>query len=89
MRQRPRIAIPVPHSTDHKYGALALPQYEHAVRIAGGDPVSLPLDQTSESILETVSECDAVLLPGSNADVLACSTWNITAICQPTTPCTE
>ncbi len=64
-----RIAIPVPHSTDHEYGGRALPQYENAVRVGGGDSVPIALDQSSEDILRIVAECDGVLLPGSNADV--------------------
>ena len=32
----PRIAIPMPHSTDHEYGERAIPQYERAVALAGG-----------------------------------------------------
>ena len=33
---KPRIAIPVPNSTDNSYVMRALPQYEHAIREAGG-----------------------------------------------------
>ena len=36
MMARPRIAIPVPHSGDREYAERALPQYEAAVRGAGG-----------------------------------------------------
>jgi putative glutamine amidotransferase len=65
----PRIAIPVPHSGDRDYAERALPQYERAVREAGGEPVRIELDLTSEEILRHVQRCDAVLLPGSRADV--------------------
>ena len=41
----PRIAIPMPHSTDLKYGERALPQYARAVELAGGEPVTIPLDK--------------------------------------------
>lgn len=66
---RPRIAIPVPHSGDRAYTERALPQYEEAVRLAGGDLVRIELDQTPAEILKQIEGCDAVLLPGSRADV--------------------
>jgi putative glutamine amidotransferase len=66
---RPRIAIPMPHSSDQKYGERALPQYEHAVELAGGEPVRIPLDQAPAQVMKLIERCDAVLLPGSNADV--------------------
>jgi putative glutamine amidotransferase len=65
----PRIAIPVPHSSDPKYAERALPQYEHAVEMAGGQPVRIPLDQSPADIMKLIEHCDAVLLPGSPADV--------------------
>lgn len=65
----PRIAIPVPHSTDPEYAGRALPQYEHAVALAGGDPVRIPLDKSPEEVMKLIERCDAVLLPGSKADV--------------------
>ncbi len=65
----PRIAIPLPHSADLKYSERAIPQYEHAVRGAGGEPVRVPLDLSAEEVRKLVDQCDAVLLPGSNADV--------------------
>ena len=65
----PRIAIPVPHSGDRKYAERALPQYEEAVRLAGGEPVRIELAQTSDQVMEELKSCDAILLPGSPADV--------------------
>jgi putative glutamine amidotransferase len=65
---RPRIAIPVPHS-DKEYAGRALPQYEHAVEMAGGEPVRIALDQTPQQVMKLIERCDAVLLPGSRADV--------------------
>ena len=65
----PRIAIPMPHSTDHEYGERAIPQYERAVSLAGGEPVRIPLDQPLAEVRKLVEGCDGVLLPGSNADV--------------------
>jgi putative glutamine amidotransferase len=66
---RPRIAIPLPHSTYQKYGERAFPQYAQAVEMAGGEPVRIPLDQTPAQVMKLIERCDAVLLPGSSADV--------------------
>jgi putative glutamine amidotransferase len=66
---RPRIAIPVPHSGDPEYAERALPQYEHAVEMAGGEPVRIPLGMPPEETMKVIERCDAVLLPGSKADV--------------------
>lgn len=66
---RPRIAIPIPHSGNEDYAGRALPQYEAAVRQAGGEPVRIPLDQSRAETLKLIESCDAVLLPGSEADV--------------------
>jgi putative glutamine amidotransferase len=69
----PRIAIPVPHSgdreDDREYAERALPLYEEAVRGAGGEPVRIELDQTPGQVMKQIERCDAVLLPGSRADV--------------------
>jgi len=59
----------MPHSTDLEYGERAIPQYERAVIIAGGDPVRIPLDRTAAEVESLVGGCEGVLLPGSNADV--------------------
>jgi putative glutamine amidotransferase len=66
---RPRIAIPVPHSGDPAYAERALPQYERAVEMAGGEPVRIPLDKSPAEVMKLIERCDAVLLPGSKADV--------------------
>jgi putative glutamine amidotransferase len=66
---RPRIAIPVPHSADREYAERALPQYEAAVRQAGGEPVRIDFNQSADEIQNTAESCDAVLLPGSRADI--------------------
>jgi putative glutamine amidotransferase len=65
----PRIAIPMPHSTDLEYAERALPQYERAIEAGGGLPVRIPLDQTPEEVMKLIESCDAVVLPGSPADV--------------------
>jgi putative glutamine amidotransferase len=59
----------MPHSTDREYGERAIPQYERAVTLAGGEPVRIPLDRTPGEIRTLVEACDGVLLPGSNADI--------------------
>lgn len=58
----------MPHS-DQEYAGRALPQYEAAVQMAGGEPVRIPLDGASGKLIELIEGCDAVLLPGSKADV--------------------
>lgn len=65
----PRIAIPMPHSFDPEYAERAIPQYEHAVTLAGGEAVRIALNQSAAQITKIISHCDGVLLPGSKADV--------------------
>ena len=65
----PRIAIPVPHSGDREYAERSIPQYEDAVRQAGGSPVRIELDQSPAQVMQQIECCDAVLLPGSRADI--------------------
>lgn len=66
---RPRIAIPQPCATDPDYSTRSLPPYLHAVEESGGEPVVIPLDLPPEDFARRISECSAVLLPGSRADV--------------------
>jgi putative glutamine amidotransferase len=65
----PRIAIPLPHSSDPEYAERSIPQYEYAVKLAGGEPVRIPLDRAPAEVMKIVERCDGVLLPGSKADV--------------------
>lgn len=65
----PRIAIPMPHSGDRDYAERSVTQYENAIREAGGDPVRIGLDQSPAEVRKQVERCDAVLLPGSRADI--------------------
>ena len=65
----PRIAIPMPHSSDPEYAERSIPQYEYAVKLAGGEPVRIPLDLTPAEVIKIVECCDGILLPGSKADV--------------------
>jgi putative glutamine amidotransferase len=67
--QSPRIAIPVPTSTDEAYNQRSLPQYMRAVEAAGGVPVPVPLQEASEAQARLIATCSAMLLPGSPADV--------------------
>ena len=66
---KPRIAIPVPTSTDLTYNQRAWPQYAAAVRQSGGEPVEIPLHATPAEVANLINTCQAVLLPGSPADV--------------------
>jgi|SRR5215472_14638072 len=66
---KPRIAIPIPNSIKPDYAMRALPQYEHALREAGGEPVIIDVTAPSSEIAQKVKTCDGVLLPGSPADV--------------------
>src|SRR6185312_8376619 len=66
---KPRIAIPLPHGSDPEYALRAIPQYERAVKLSGGEPVRIPLDQTPAEAMKLIERCDGVLLPGSKADV--------------------
>ena len=65
----PRIAIPLPRADNPEYVERALPQYERAIQQAGGEPVRIPLDRTPAEVMKLIESCDAVLLPGSSADV--------------------
>ncbi len=66
---KPRIAIPVPTSSNPEYNAKSWPQYAAAVARAGGEPVEIPLDATPRETADLINTCHGVLLPGSPADV--------------------
>ncbi len=66
---KPRIAIPVPTSSDLEYNLKCWPQYASAVERAGGIPVEIPLSATPSEIANLASSCQGILLPGSPADV--------------------
>jgi putative glutamine amidotransferase len=63
-----RIAIPVPHS-ERDYAERALAQYVRAIEIAGGEPVRVELGLSNPEIARLAAHCDAILLPGSKADI--------------------
>ena len=67
--QKPRIAIPVPTSTDFDYNRRSWQQYATAVTRSGGEPVEVPLDQPPAATAQLIAGCQGVLLPGSGADV--------------------
>lgn len=66
---RPRIAIPLPHSLDPEYAQRAYPQYAEAVEKAGAEAVQIPVNQKPAQVMKLIERCDAILLPGSKADV--------------------
>jgi putative glutamine amidotransferase len=65
---KPRIAIPVPHS-EADYAGRALPPYLRAIEEAGGEPVMINLDLPNPEIARLAASCQAILLPGSRADI--------------------
>lgn len=67
--QKPRIAIPVPTSTDAEYNQRSWPQYAEAIAKAGGEPVEVPLSQPPAATAKLIAGCQGILLPGSGADV--------------------
>jgi len=69
MNTKPRIAIPVPTSTDLEYNQRSWPQYASAVEQAGGEAVEVALTLGLSAIARVVEGCQGVLLPGSPADV--------------------
>jgi putative glutamine amidotransferase len=66
---KPRVAVPLPHGADSEYAARAIPQYERAIELSGAEPVRIPLDRTPAQVMKLIERCDAVVLPGSKADV--------------------
>jgi putative glutamine amidotransferase len=65
----PRIAIPIPTSTDLPYNQRSWPSYATAVARSGGEPVAIDIGASSAEINALASSCDGILLPGSPADV--------------------
>jgi len=66
---KPRVAIPLPHGGDPEYALRAIPQYERAIELSGGEAVRIPLERTPAEVMKLIERCDAVVLPGSKADV--------------------
>src|ERR1039458_1323825 len=69
MNSRPRIAIPVPTTTDAEYSRRSWQQYASAVERSGGEAVEVPLGEPPATTARLIAECQGVLLPGSPADV--------------------
>ena len=69
IRERPRIAVPVPTSADHEYNRRCLPDYAHAIYLSGGVAVELPLSLSLSERRELSASCTGIVLPGSPADV--------------------
>src|SRR5580698_6218769 len=66
---KPRVAIPLPTSTNADYNQRSFPQYAAAVERSGGIPVEIPLHTAPVEIINLINTCQGVLLPGSPADV--------------------
>jgi putative glutamine amidotransferase len=66
---RPRIAIPIPTSTDAEYNEQGWKQYASAVERSGGEAVAVPLGDAPAATARLIADCQAILLPGSGADV--------------------
>ena len=64
-----RIAIPMPTSFDQEYNRRNWPAFAEAVRMFGAEPVEMALDLSPRAIAELANTCQAILLPGSPADV--------------------
>jgi putative glutamine amidotransferase len=65
----PRIAIPVPTSTDIPYNQRSWPAYADAVARSGGEPIQIDLAATLPEIQAIADTCDGICLPGSPADI--------------------
>ncbi len=66
---RPRIAIPVPTSTDPEYNTHGWKQYASAVERSGGEAVVVPLDDPPATTARLIAGCQGILLPGCGADL--------------------
>jgi putative glutamine amidotransferase len=66
---KPRIAIPVPTSTDIAYNQRSWHQYAEAITRSGGEPVEIPLTLSPAELRALAATCQGILLPGSPADV--------------------
>ena len=65
---KPRIAIPEPHSS-RDYTDKRLRDYTDCIEAAGGEAVVIPLEFAPAEQAQLIKSCDAVLLPGSPADI--------------------
>lgn len=67
---RPRIAIPVPTSSDEAYNQRSWPSYAAAVADAGGEPLRVDIATSTQTLRDAARSCSGILLPGSPADLL-------------------
>jgi putative glutamine amidotransferase len=66
---KPRIAIPVPTSTDLEYNRRSWQNYATAIERCGAEAVEVPLNQQPAATAKLIADCQGILLPGSGADV--------------------
>jgi putative glutamine amidotransferase len=66
---KPRIAIPVPTTTDLEYSRRTWQQYATAVERSGGEAVQVPLGDPPAATARLIADCQGILLPGCPADV--------------------
>jgi putative glutamine amidotransferase len=66
---KPRIAIPVPTTSDHDYNQRSWQSYADSVFKSGGEPVRLELNLSPSELRDLATTCQGVCLPGSPADV--------------------
>ena len=66
---KPRIAIPVPTSSDIDYNQRSWPAYADAVARSGGEPVRIDLTASLAEIQSIADTCTGLCLPGSPADI--------------------
>ncbi len=64
-----RIAIPLPTTANLAYNQRCWPSYAEAVRAQGAEPVEVPLNLSARDLTALAESCQAILLPGSPADV--------------------
>ncbi len=66
---KPRILIPEPTSNDPEYNQRGWQQYAAAIEQSGGIPVAVPLHSSQTAQAQLIAGAQAILLPGSHADV--------------------
>jgi putative glutamine amidotransferase len=66
---KPRIGVPYRTRKEQLAGDGAIKRYLKAVKMAGGEPVAVPLDLNSAEIRKLMETLDGIALSGSPADV--------------------
>jgi putative glutamine amidotransferase len=70
IRNKPRVGVPWRTAQDEKQANWAkLENYLDAVKAAGGEPVAVSLEMSPSEISRLAKTLDAIVLPGSPADV--------------------